>query len=142
MNLITSILQWIDFFFKWAWPVIITLDFWLRGWDPHCRRMQRGKWRAWEARTFGPLGHSLMLLFVASASLAGVAASGERWPIDFYWGYILLAMVVDFITGGEDQGKRFKAWASSKVKKLKISPPPRPAIDLRMEASWKSGSQP
>jgi hypothetical protein len=34
--------------------------------------------------------------------------------------------VIDYITGGDDPGKRLRRWASNKVKKLTITAPPRP----------------
>jgi len=62
-------------------------------------------------------------------ALVGMAfALGTPDPIYFYWVYVAIVAVVDWVTGSDDPP--YKRWVASLSKKLKINPPPRPVIDL------------
>jgi|SRR5688572_11957176 len=131
MALLMNILWWIDRVLYFTWPVILVTYFVLRNFDPYARRMRRGRLYLWERRMLGPHAEFLICAIALPAVFVAVVLIGERWPCDFWWLYLAIGCVVDYITGGDEPGKRVKALASSLVKKLTIQPPPRPVIDLR-----------
>jgi len=110
------------------WPTIWATDMFLRHINPYRRRMQRGKFYRWELRTFGPLWYGLWE-FPIMLCLFGLAFIFKMMEFGYiFWTYVGIVCAVDWITGSDDPP--YKRWVASLTKKLTISPPPRPVIDL------------
>lgn len=124
-----SILHWIDVYFQLGgWVPIWVFDWYLALF--HSERIRRGKHRRWAERRFPPLGVVFIYLVLVSTGLAAWLALDTPWVAHFFWIYLFVSDVYDFITGSEDPPWRRWATSLSERIKLVIQPPPRPAIDL------------
>lgn len=123
---------WLRWFWVVAFPVIIYLR------TVHWRRLCRGQITRFLYRTFGLLGPGYAHLFSVTMLLTAVGFmfAGQQTATDvmfaLYWTFNFVWVVVDYVTGGDDPGRRVKRLAHVLRKKLTIAPAPRPAIDLRM----------
>lgn len=123
---------WLNWFWVVAFPVILYLRM------AHWQRLSRGKITRFLYRTFGLLGPSYAHLFSVSLLLVGVGFmfAGLETATDvtlaLYWTANFAWTVIDYITGGDEPGKRIKKLARALAKKFTVAPAPRPAIDLRM----------
>lgn len=132
----------LNFWLHWFWMIAFPVEQYL--YIFHARRIRRGVIHRWLYRNWGPggplLAHmmlfmlvflSVILLFVDLATPLPIIPDVQSVVIATFWTLYVGWAVIDYITGGDDPGKRVKKLVSSLVKKLKIAPAPRPVIDLR-----------
>lgn len=115
---------------KVTWIPILAADWILRSRDPWKRRMARGAFSRWERRTFGFFGASMVLIPYVLFAIPAFYLLGWEWPVDLFYLYLLMALVIDWLTGGDDPPWRKAKRALGRVRKLRIAPPPKPAINL------------
>lgn len=120
------IICWIAFL-----PIVLA-DFWLRHFLPYVNRMRRGKYTRWLIRTFGMTGDNLFRLgwlFCIAMPIMFVAPEPfVTLGLVVYWTYMAVTLAVDWITGSDDPP--YRKWLAAAKKKLTISAPPKPVIDL------------
>lgn len=111
-----------------VWPICFIADLVLRTFDPYKRRMNRGKFTRWEIRTFGSGWRHLWDMPILTGLIVLTFTQHVMWPVHLWWAYIGVTCAIDWITGSDDPP--YRRWLAEAVKKLKISAPPRPVIDL------------
>lgn len=130
MNL-ASWFHWLHEVVRVTWIPILAADWILRSKDPWRRRMMRGAYSRWERRTFGFFGATMVLIPYVLFALPVYYALGWEWPVDLFYLYLLVALLIDWFTGGDDPPwRKARRGASWLVERLRIAPPPRPAIDV------------
>jgi hypothetical protein len=118
-------------FWVFAFPVVIYLRWF------HYRRLYRGVITRFLHRNFGLAGPLYVHCFQFLLLLAAIMSSfvGPRGVTDaelaLYWTISFVWAVVDYITGGDDPGRRLRKLARALKKKLTLAPAPRPVINLR-----------
>lgn len=123
---------WLNVFWVCAFPVILYLR------AVHHRRLLRGVIHRFFIRCWGPLGyvfaHIFMWMLLMAALISAFAGLEKAADYEFamYWTIWFVWLVIDYITGGDDPGRRIRKLAKDLAKKLAFAPAPRPVIDLRM----------
>jgi len=130
MRIVLTTLHVIDLALRFTWPIILFAECYFRTKDPYRRRTQRGRHYKWTVKQFGFLGPAPLVMGGWTFALACIFTPAGRLGNDVVLIYLAGALVIDWITGSDDPPyKRWLASLSEAVKKLKISPPPRPVIE-------------
>jgi hypothetical protein len=118
------------FIYAGGWVLILAGEMFLRHGPPR-RRMQRGKYWRWTIRQFGPIWTDLPIrVFAAMSVLALFTATGQKWPLDVFYFYLVITAAVDWITGSEDPPWRKLSRAGAEIlKKLRWQPAPQPVVN-------------
>ena len=117
---------WVDWLWIFSVPVILFLEAF------HMRRLYRGKIRRALIRRYGPVAvinaHGMFLALIFAALAATLIHQDTVADILFalYFTIRLAWDIVDYITGGDDPGRRLRSLASKLKEKLVIKPSPRP----------------
>jgi len=128
MHIVLITLHVIDRIVAYGWPVILFGDLFFRTKTPFRQRLQRGRHFKWTLKHFG--GPGIIVMGGWIFAIACVFTPAGRLGFDTVYVYLAVALIVDWITGSDDPPyRRWLASASDAIKKLKISPPPRPIID-------------
>lgn len=123
-------LEWLDAIVRITWIPVLAADWILRSKDPWRRRMMRGAYSRWERRTFGFFGDSIVMIPYALLAIPAFYLLGWVWPVDLFYLYLAVTLLVDWFTGGDDPPWRKAKRALDRLRKLRIAPPPKPAINL------------
>lgn len=130
MHIMFTAFHVIDRVIAYGWPIILFSDAFFRCKEPYRRRTERGRHYKWAMSKFGLWGTLPLILIGWTFAIACIFTPAGRAGIDAMYVYLVVALVVDWITGSDDPPyRRWLASASDAIKKLKISPPPRSVID-------------
>lgn len=121
---------WIEWFWMIAAMVVITV------WRRHGRRLRRGVIHRYLFRHWGLFGPLWAQMFLISWLVVGLGfyitgpQEVARVITALYWTIDLAWTLIDYITGGDDPGKRLRKLSEALKKKFALAPRQRPVIDF------------